>query len=361
VTESVVRHRRVFLLVSLSALFLLLLPNPTGSWQRNYLHLYLFNSLAYSPYPCMVERDICDGDEASQVDGTTWQFSRELQNGLVLREINGLANTQSVAIAVPASRTPLIAFVEGALALEGDNQEDALASWRREPNIALYLAAIAGRVDNPARAAEIYDLSLALAPAVPAYLEQGKLYYQLERYLEARDTLSSGAALLESSSQTVYQRHAPHVFLHLGHTYRKLDELQLARESYEQALALNPDWDGATLGLADVSLAEGDQETASQLLEDLVERKPRSPVPHYRLAQVYLGQGDLPSARSVAEAMTENYTDYHPGWQLLGHIAFRQEDYASSLEAYRRYLLLEPNDAGIEQRMSELQELLGGN
>lgn len=356
-TASRVAHIRLVLGGVSLILLLLLAPQLYQWWNQNKAHLYLYRTTAYSPYLCLIDQEFCESKRTSARDRAAWHFRKGTQGELYLQEERA-DSSQPAAIPISPNRRPLRVLAEGALSLEENHRDEAVSMWKREPNLASYLAAVAGQLNEPERAVEIYALSLEVNPTVPAHLQQGILLFQLKRYSEARDTLLNGATLLESAPDNIRQRYEPRIYLYLGHTYRKLGELELARASYERSLEFDEEWVGAMLGLAEVSIAEGETQAAFQLLEQLVALKPASPAPNLRLAQLHVDQGDLPAAREAAEQLTSSYSTYAAGWQLLGYIAFNQGDYASALAAYRRYLQLSPGDPGVERRVLEIERLL---
>ncbi|MCP4422583.1 MAG: tetratricopeptide repeat protein, partial [Chloroflexi bacterium] len=289
-------------------LFFLLGARLSFHWERNRNSVYLTNALIYSPYKCLVEPSLCNNVQGAKASVFEWASQNIAgANVIVLKKTGDVELNTSGAETkywdLRPNWSPLASLVRGGLFLQSENQAEALVTWRQEPAIASYLASLADQIDDSSRAVEVNNLSIAVNPTVEAYLQLGQRHFELRNYEEAREALLHSAALLETSSGNLQQRHGPFVFLYLGHAYRHLGEFEFARNNYEKALVLKQNWEGAILGLAEVDLALNDVRMARHRLEELVAQNSRSPIPHYRLVLVHLELGDLLTARRISDEL----------------------------------------------------------
>lgn len=350
------KNRELKFFLGAVTLFLVLGSELSVYWGRNTQSIYLSKSLTYSPYKCLIGPSLCDSTEVA--DYSLWQFENVANSpatGLKSSQMDEfILFKETKTWSLFADRKPLVLLVRGGLLLQEGNQSGALATWAKEPKIAYYLSSLASEVSDSERAIKIYELSVAVNPTVEAFLQLGQQFYKQKSYEEALTALQRSAVLLEMSSINVKQRYGPFVFLYLGHSYRQLGNLELASANYGQALVLKQDWVDPILGLAEIDLAVNDLQMARRRLETLITQSPNSSVPYYRLALVYLELGDLSLARKTAEELVEHYANYPPGWQLLGNVAFQQGDFVTSLNAYKQYLIMRPDDLQVEEKIKEI-------
>ena len=113
------------------------------------------------------------------------------------------------------------------------------------------LASVAVAAGRSERAIELYERIVALWPQeAQAYFSKGMLLSGLKRYDEAEQTIRRGIAV----SQTA----APTGFLYLGHILVEQKAWDRAVQAYRDALAINPSFEPAHLGLPATLEAKGD-------------------------------------------------------------------------------------------------------
>jgi predicted AlkP superfamily phosphohydrolase/phosphomutase/tetratricopeptide (TPR) repeat protein len=168
----------------------------------------------------------------------------------------------------------------------------------------------------------------------------------------------------------------PGLFLQTADLYRKLRRFEDARQTYEKALAVDPDNPHAHLGLCRMALQRGDFQQAIERALDCVQRQY-----HYPLAHLLLGIGlarvrefrRAAEALRVAIAQNPNFAQAHRRLALI--LKLRLNDPASAAEnvsAYRelrksarqraRYMPAETAvaaaaEAGIASREFDIQAL----
>jgi choline-sulfatase len=129
--------------------------------------------------------------------------------------------------------------------------------------------------------------------------------------------------------------------LHLADALRRKGETGPARQSYEDALALNPRLADAWLALAE--MAKGTPLERAVLARAAGAGTESTPV-LTRLAQLELSAGDLPAAERRLHEATRLTPDFTAAWLLWGAVAERDGRVAEALARYLRAERLAPRD-----------------
>jgi tetratricopeptide (TPR) repeat protein len=170
------------------------------------------------------------------------------------------------------------------------------------------------------------------------------------RYAVARDYFER--ALL-------YTPNYPTLEINLGVDYNAMGQEAVADRHFERAIQLAPGDDEAYFYYGRALLEDGLLQEALPELETAFRLNPTRPPTRTLLMQAYADNGDLPSARRIAEetlalipgdpeatAFLENprkpAADY---WLNVSLRQYREGDYAGSLASARRSLAVEPNYA----------------
>jgi tetratricopeptide (TPR) repeat protein len=120
------------------------------------------------------------------------------------------------------------------------------------------------------------------------------------------------------------------------------NHLPEAREEFEAALTLRPDYKPAHLNLGKILLDSGQYEEA------LAQLRMASGTPHKDYVHLYLGQA-LEGLHQFANAAAEYslHARLDPGnveaWFGLGNVLAAQEQYSTAAQAYRRALAIDPH------------------
>ncbi|HEX7114277.1 MAG TPA: XrtA/PEP-CTERM system TPR-repeat protein PrsT [Steroidobacter sp.] len=135
------------------------------------------------------------------------------------------------------------------------------------PGPRLMLARLALRDENASDAAAFIDEALEVATAdAPVHAQAGRMYLDTGRYDQAIQHLRA-ALDIDSTS-------APW-WLDLGRAQLALDQHALARESFERALSLKPNWIAAEGALVFLELQLRDNDAALARLESLKRARPQ--------------------------------------------------------------------------------------
>ncbi|MCC9622635.1 tetratricopeptide repeat protein [Thalassospira sp. MA62] len=152
---------------------------------------------------------------------------------------------------------------------------------------------------------------------------------------------------------------SPALYCNIANTYRQIDDLDSARENYEQALALAPDiaeihanYAGCLYAIGDVAAAEKSCLTALKMRDDIV------------TALVLMGQIRLDQGRTVsASEPLRRALQLEPGHQraltAYGDALFRLGQFAGAQHCLRQVLALDPEDDKARRTLALLNLRVG--
>ena len=128
----------------------------------------------------------------------------------------------------------------------------------------------------------------------------------------------------------------------LGRAHLAKNEVELARDYLEQAVAVNPGGANPRLLLAGLLAKSGDLEQASRQLEAGLEKAPDDRTMLQSLAQVQIGQGEWEEALKSAARLKQAYPDKPYGSYLAGRIAQARGDHGTAVAELDAALTLAP-------------------
>ncbi|MEZ5559897.1 MAG: PEP-CTERM system TPR-repeat protein PrsT [Pseudomonadales bacterium] len=114
--------------------------------------------------------------------------------------------------------------------------------------------------------------------------------------------------------------------------------LDAAAQSFERASALPAGDLSGALGLARVSLLQGDLTAAGERIRNVLKRAPRLPVAQYLDGLIRFQQGDLDGAEAAIRNVQSVMPDHAPSLYLMGAIKYREGQLAQAEDNLQRFL-----------------------
>ena len=189
----------------------------------------------------------------------------------------------------------------------------------------------------------------------PSHVALAGLYMQLGRQDQAIEELETAAGL---------QPDSPMVFTQLGQLYLQQGDLPKAVAALQRAKEIDPE-DPITrywLGVAYHQRSYQDAEDSVHELEEAVRLEPNEADLYFHLAMAYVRRDDdqdTLNARAALKRTLELDPSQTEPYYYLGQLALQDEDYATALEAWRRYVAVSDDLETVEkvrQWLPNLQE-----
>lgn len=211
--------------------------------------------------------------------------------------------------------------------------------------------------------------SLLLDQSVLAY-ERLRILRPNDSQLEAKQTFCRGRAQIARgefqdavrSLQESLRIDSEFACAHnaLGVAYLRLRRLDDARQAFEKAAELTPQWGLPFLQLAQLHMAGGRIKDAIPHLEKAVRYNPKSIASHWLLARACrLGKMSNEFERAIRSLLALD-PNYAPAYLELAAYLEGQRDFSRAAQAYEAYLTLAPNfesSAAIHERAERARKL----
>src|SRR2546425_1548811 len=256
-------------------------------------------------------------------------------------------------------------FKDAVAALEEAIKRDSSSAflWRE---LAQWLA----RADAPEQAVAAARRAVALEPKDPtSHLTLADLLRQQKKYADAESELEKVIGLNPTAEepyltlarfhveQKAYDR-ARAVLLRLAERQPRLAQAQfllgrlaIETENLDEAIArlthavdLDPDHDGAWTALGFAYEAKHQPEQAVEIYRRAITANPDNPAFVERLSDLLIRLGRFKEAQAEIETLTENAPRDARLWMKLGAVYYEQKIWDKASEAFRRAVLLEPNN-----------------
>src|SRR5437016_464264 len=135
----------------------------------------------------------------------------------------------------------------------------------------------------------------------------------------------------------------------------KSGHAQQALERVNRALAANPREPQARFLKGLIFTEQGKQQEAIDIFAKLTQDYPNLPEPYNNLAVIYAGQGQYDKARAALEQSIRTHPSYATAYENLGDV------YAKlASQAYGKALQLDSSNAGAQNKLSLVRDLVGG-
>jgi Flp pilus assembly protein TadD len=203
------------------------------------------------------------------------------------------------------------------------------------------------------RAVDAYDRLRTLRPndaglRMRGLFCQGRLQIAQERFPEAVVTLEN-TLKLDSRFACAYNA--------LGVAYGRLNRPKEARQAFETAATLTPEWALPPFQIASQLIATGDVARARPYLEKAVAYNPRSVSVRWTLLHVDRLLKRIPEAQRQAAELIRLNPGYAPAYFELGLVDEAAGNLTGALEAYSTYVQLAPNYADTNEVRQHAEQI----
>lgn len=201
------------------------------------------------------------------------------------------------------------------------------------------------------------------------WMQLGVLLYEAEDYQESYKSLSKALELNSEDSRSYY---------YLGNTLTKLEQTAKAIAAYQQAIQFDPSLIDSynNLGLLLTQLRQ--LENAEAVYRQAIAIDPSFPGTYLNLGNLLLEQAEIaaaiatyqtsleltPAPADIQQALTyalDAQTHPIPFYQSFGHYFFGQQDYATAIRHYRRYLELQAGTVDIYLELNQALWQMGAH
>lgn len=189
------------------------------------------------------------------------------------------------------------------------------------------------------RAGEIMAAALAKDPNDPYLCSKlGALYGDMGQVKQGIHLLKQGLNLNPPEASILYELH-----YHLGHTYARDRQSELALHHYQQAVQQDLPGLlklGAYNNWANLLQDCGQYEKASQLYQQVIALQPDWALGYYNLGLTKRAMGDLVGAIAAYQHAIQKQPDYAEAYQNLGVALFKQGQLQASQQAFSQAIAL---------------------
>ena len=199
------------------------------------------------------------------------------------------------------------------------------------------------------------DISMQQRRALPA---EGVSYL-----LKAQNAFRQGAyalALVYTDSLEQYNPELTDLHFLRGRIYTGMNRANLAQESYEKALEIDPWYQGARLNLGNVLLRRGKTRDALHVYQEAMERFPSSDV-SLQIGRTYAELGIVDSAQTAYETALELDSTNVTAYMWLGQLCEDNGEYEKALNVSREGLELNPENLRYQYLVASQLVRLGEN
>lgn len=213
------------------------------------------------------------------------------------------------------------------------------------------------------RACQIMSTALVQNPQ-DAYLcsKLGALYVEMGQTQQGLDLLHRGLQLHPLEPSILYE-----LYYHLGYTYARCGQIQLAFQHYQNAVAQDlPDLlkIGAYNNWANLLKQQGQLAAACQHYRRVIAIQPDLAIGHYNLGLTLREMGELQGAIAAYQHALQKQPDYAEAYQNLGVALLKQGNLPASRQAFEKAIVLHlhhRNGAAAEQLRQGIADLFPGS
>jgi tetratricopeptide (TPR) repeat protein len=153
------------------------------------------------------------------------------------------------------------------------------------------------------------------------------------------------SALYTKNPQVRYQLARAYLLLAVKSTSiaERRSAAERAENRLNEAVELDPNFDPATLLLAEIKIVKGNPAAAMDLLTPVVKARPQIAQAHYLLATAYLAQQKRDEALAVYRRMTELFPNDPQPSLLIGNILLAERQPAEARNAFEKAVEISPD------------------
>lgn len=168
-------------------------------------------------------------------------------------------------------------------------------------------------------------------------------------YLLAAAYVQRGAAddaLAVYSNLTKIFPSDPQPYQMIGTLYRQQTNLVSARQAYEQALKLNPDYLAAIDDVIELDITSGKQEAALARIQGYIQKYPDKPMPRLLQAKVYFAQQKNAEAEAAVKKAIELDPEFYLAHRTLADFYVRTKQTDQAVTKLQAMVQKNPKDVG---------------
>jgi tetratricopeptide (TPR) repeat protein len=170
---------------------------------------------------------------------------------------------------------------------------------------------------------EAADFCLAIREDfVAAYILKGNLYTSMDMDMAAAEAYKDSLK---------YDNENPLVYTAIGECQERMEMWNAAELNYKKALAIDPDYVEALMGLGAIRENENEMKKAISFYEDAVKKDDFHLDNRHILVETYIKAGEQENAKRHLEEMIKIFPDDAESWILLADLS-AVDDYSVSLE-----------------------------
>lgn len=151
----------------------------------------------------------------------------------------------------------------------------------------------------------------------------------------------------------------PEGFEEMGDSYLRMGKMPLAQVEYEKALKADPNRAQVRQKLAYVLLKQQMWLKALDEFDIILEKSPGDPGSMQGKATALMNLNRLTEARKVLESLINNDSSLWQAHALLGTVYDRQRMYTLSRDEYEKALAINPNAAGLHEKLGRSLYMVG--
>ncbi|MEG4420703.1 tetratricopeptide repeat protein [Microcoleus sp. LAD1_D5] len=239
----------------------------------------------------------------------------------------------------------------------GGKTEAAIRSYSQalelQPNFAEVRANIGSMYFKMGRLEEAiahYQQAIALRPDLAgAHWNLGKVYQQ-------HGNIEAAIACFKRTSELNPQLVGADFHFNLGNRLFSQGKREEAIESYEQAIAIKPDWAEAYGNIGSARSQQGNLDAAIAYYQKAVALKPQLEVLHFNIANSFLQQNKYDEAITNYRNTLKIKPDWPEVHANLGSCFSMQGRLEEALASYQQALALKPDWAEVYCRMGHIQK-----
>jgi len=203
-----------------------------------------------------------------------------------------------------------------------------------------------GRYSDEAEALHRYmDLASSPSDACPRLIEAYRKLHQIKEMLASCEKC---IAWEPGNSDLLFS---------LGQAYEWTKDFAHAKQTYEKAMAIAPTNPDPALGMARVSLYDGDPVTARQLASKVLQDNPAAGSDAFLvMGMVLRAEGHFDEAKRYLERGVEKSPQYTDFYLVLGGISEQQENVAAARGYYHQALKSDPGNENAVARLKIIGE-----
>ena len=178
-------------------------------------------------------------------------------------------------------------------------------------------------------------------------------YYLLASAHRARGNLDEAIAVYKAITQNFPKD--PQALQMIGAVYRQQKKVPQARQAFEQALKVNPDYLAAIDSLVDLDIAAEQHEAALARIQGYVEKYPKSPLPPLLQGKVLFQQQKNAEAEAAVKKAIELDPEFAQAHRALADFYVRSQQTDKAIAKFEA--ILEDNKKDNKKDMASLIQL----